>query len=231
MPRSHGNNTSLLRAFAAGPHAIVSPVLAFSARRNGNRPFVVLLVIVCLTALAASLSNPVTARILQTTPGIAASASLARTFVLVQSAILTPVGTAVFLVVMATTLWAIALVAGKDLTFRQSASIVFMAGIVVALKRLFAAGVLYARLWFQPSSLTDKITTGLDGFIDSNNTTSIPISILREGGLFEIWFLILIAIGLQYTAQLSRRSAVSITLAVGVILIGSRVAIAALTRV
>jgi len=221
-------STSLLSALAAGPHAIFSPVLAFSTRRDGNRPLLTLVGVVFFTALAASASNPVAAHILQTMPDIAASADFARKFVLIQSALFTPIGTTVFLVAMAATVWAISLVSGADVTFRQSASIVFMAGVVVVLKRLFVAVVLYTRWWLRPSSLHNEITTGLDGFIAPDLAASFPFSILKEGGLFEIWFLILVAIGLVYDSQLPRRSAAAIALATGVVLIGSKVTIAAL---
>ena len=127
---------------------------------------------------------------------------------------------------MTTTVWAVSLVAGEDVTFRQSASIVFMSGIIVVLKRLFAACVLYARLWFRPSTLNSEITTGLDGFINPDIANSFPVSILKEVGLFEIWFLILIAIGLEHSARITRRSAATVTALTGVVLVGSKVGIA-----
>ena len=229
MPREDAFHVSTVRALTMGPHTIVSPVLAFTSQRTGHRPVLTLTGVVLLTTVTAVASNPVSIHILRTTPEIAASASVATIFVLIQSVVLTPVGTTAFLVAMAMTVWAIALVFGANLTFRQCAFVVFAAGAVGVLKRLFVAAVLYARWWLQPSNLGSEITTGLDTFIEPDSAGSLPTSILGQSGLFEIWFLILVAVGLEYGAQIRRPTALAIAGCAGIAFIGARVLIAAMT--
>jgi hypothetical protein len=86
---------------------------------------------------------------------------------------------------------------------------VFAAGAAGVLKRLFVGCVLYLRWWLNPSQLGADVTTGLDGLLTPQIVGPLVSLIVQHAGIFDIWFVILVTLGLQYCASVPRTQALT----------------------
>lgn len=201
-PELKGTNaaTAVLRVIGA-------PVRTFQGQAHRPRPVVALLTVVLLAVGTALISAPVIRHLLTEAEALGVSSRLASRVVTLQALIFTPLGTVAFLGFVAVFLWGVLVLMGHDVSFKHVAAIGFTAGIAGVMKHAFVAGVLYLRWWLNPAALSADVTTGLDGFFGPEHIGRLPALLLGQFGVFDVWFVVLVTVGLRYGAALSLRSA------------------------
>jgi len=186
---------------------IGAPVRTFQIEATQPRPVGAFAMVVSLTVATALISAPVVRRLLQEAPDLGASADVLSRLVTLQAIVFAPVGTTAFLCFTALFMWCGVLIMGHDVSLKQVAAIAFTAAMAGVLKRVFVVGVLYLRWWLNPAVLAANVTTGLDGFLDPEQIGRVPTLLLAQLGLFEVWFAVLLTMGLRYGTALSPRRA------------------------
>ena len=166
MQRERTVRTNPWLVFSAPARVVVCPASTFSTDRPPH-PVLLLTLIVVLATVAGTVAIPIVEHILMTTPEIGVSRRVARTLALFQLLILTPAGTAIGLVSAAALVWFTASLSGHWIPMRSCSHVVFLAGSVSILERLFVTTVLYLRWWFSRSTLDHDIATGIDAYLDT----------------------------------------------------------------
>jgi len=186
---------------------VASPSHAFDALRASRPLLGVTIGIAVATAAAGGLSAPVLIDGLRNTPELGASPSLANAVVLIQTGIVGPVGVTVFLLVMGAVIWTICAVAGFATDFSMAAVVAVVAGVTGVLHKTFVSAVLYLRLMFRPDRVMDDVPSGIGAFLNLDSAPGWLAAVVDHLGVFDVWYAILLAMGVEICLRLPRRQA------------------------
>jgi len=219
-------------AVLAPLRAVFAPGDVFSKQAAGPRPLAICAGLVILTIASALAMTPYLRAAAQMA-GLDPLSPLVGRALLLRLAVVTPADTVAYLLLVAGLLWTACALAGRvDVDFRTCASIVFVAGITQVLRRGFALSVLWVRhagVAGTPGNY--EVWTGLDiPFELFRSGPPVLVSVARHLGVFEVWFVVLLAIGLvEMTRVRMRVAALTAGATYGVVLI-ALVAVDLLTR-
>jgi len=203
--------------------AAIAPGHVFSEQAAGARPLAVCTGLVILT-IATALPMTTYLRAAAQIAGLDPRSPLVGRAVLLRLAVVTPGDTVAYLLLVAGLLWTVCALTGRlDVDFRTCAVIVFVAGITQVLRRAFALSVLWVRhagLAGAPGNY--EVWTGLDiPFEVFRSGPPVLVSVARHLGVFEVWFVVLLVIGLvEMTRVRIRSAALTAGVTYGVVLIG-----------
>ena|SRR2546425_1020566 len=155
--------------------------------------------------------------------GLNPAAGPVRTAIAIKLGVLTPADTVLFLLLVAGVLWTVSVISGGiDTDFATCLVIASVASVTEALRRGFALLV----LWLRASRLGGAqggydVSTGLDLFFEPfRSGPPVLVSLSRHLGLFEVWLVILLGIGLVEMRRMPvRLAALTASLAYGLVLL------------
>jgi hypothetical protein len=210
-------------AVLAPLRAVFAPGIVFSEQAAAPRPLAVCAGLVVLTIATALAATPYLRAAAQLA-GLDPMSPLVGRALQLRLAVITPGDTVAYLVLVAGVLWTVCALMGQlDVNFRTCAVIVFVAGVTQVLRRTFALAVLWLRhAELAGASGNYEVWTGLDiPFEVFRSGSPVLVSVARHVGLFEVWFVVLLVIGLVEMARVKVRSA-ALTAAVtyGLVVIG-----------
>jgi hypothetical protein len=186
---------------------VVSPSRGFVALRRSRAVVGVLLGIALTTGVAGGLSAPILVDLLEQTPQLAASHRVARAVVWFQAGVVGPFGAIAFLLATAVVVWVTCGVAGVVSEFSSAAVVALTSGVTGVLHKVFVSTVLYLRLIFRPDRLAEDVPSGVAAFVDLG-TAPAWIAVLADHiGVFDVWYAVLLAVGMECCMQLPRRRA------------------------
>src|SRR3989442_1165795 len=211
-----------LRSALAPLAAVFAPGAVFRREAVRPRPLASAAGVLALTLASAWSLGPFL-RDATRAAGLDPAAGLVRTGIAIKLGVLTPADAALFLLVLAGLLWTVSVVSGGiDTDFATCVVIASVASITEVLRRGFALLV----LWLRASRMggaqgSYEVYTGLDLFFEPfRSGPPLLVSLSRHLGLFEVWLVILLGIGLVETRRMSARAAaLTASLAYGLVLL------------
>lgn len=193
----------------APARAIVAPGKVFRSQSERPQPVAVGLGTCVLTALSAWSLAPFV-RASAAAMGLDLHDAFLSKVLLIRLLIITPLDTAIYLSVLALLVWTASLVSGSyDTKLKNCLVISFIAGATGVLLKVFALVTLLLRqLAFGGDTGPQHVATGLDLAFELFRTgPPVVVSLARHVGVFQIWFVILVAIGLVTMEKMKTKSA------------------------
>lgn len=111
-------------------------------------------------------------------------------------------------------------------SYQHSLALVGYTSVILVLGSLFNAGIVYLRGIDMVTDPQDLLTSGLNIFFRMQSIGQPLYVLLSEISVFSVWSLILIVVGLEKMASLSRGKAITVTLLVWSLAMGFKVGIA-----
>ena len=198
-----------LRSIYAPVRTIWSPDAVFQEQSVCAHPTAIGVSVLVLVVMSALLASPVLRAVMEADPSAPFDSDLIDRLLWINAVVLTPLGTGVYLLVIAALLWTFALLGGYEIRFKHSMVIAYAAGVTLVLERLFIVLVLalhQARGTVDPNQV---VYTGLE-FLTSLVNVDAPllVSVLARTGIFQMWFVVLLVVGLTLMERMRRGPAV-----------------------
>jgi len=194
---------SVLLASIAGP---IRPRAFLAVHEGEGRPWSALAVLLAGTVASAALLVPFMWATIDAAPIPRLDPAAVTRIIWFTVAAMAPLGALLTMFVLAALIWTVPVFAGYEIRWRGCVVVATLAAAVDILQRLFVVGVLWLREW---TGLTDPrydVRTGLDAFM--GHPGPLLDALCRHAGVFQIWVVVMVVIGLTTLERLPRRVAI-----------------------